>query len=757
MSRLGRTGLRVLGMGGLALAVCLPVWVLSSGDLNNAAAWANVLALPVAVLGIVLTAAGATKSDARTRAERAGPRVPPTSVYQVWAVPTPVLTFTGRPRELKKMAQAALAGNAVALVGMAGAGKTQLAAYYAHQTRRSFDLGWWIPAEDRMSVLTSLALLADRLGVGSKDGEVAAKQAIQALSARGRWLLIYDNAAKVSDLTGWVPSGPGTVVITSRDPGWDQLALRVDVAPFEAAAAAKFLCQRTGDGNQAAAAAVAGELGGLPLALEQAAAYCVTSGVTLEGYQARYRNGRARLLAAGASQHQSPVWVTLQLAVAKASRQDYAAVDLLMVLALLAEAADIPRSFLSPNRRALPRRLAAVILDPIRLDATIMVLRRLSLVTVERDVLRIHPLIQSIMRERVVEARRERWSGLPVRCIRWLCGDTATFWSIERWVACAADLLLGAMPEDPEDPRTWDEWAMLLPHASALLDRIDEQSMHAKGTGELGLRVGRYLWRRGQYGAARDLLTRVVSVLSKEMGASHPSTLSAMNILALVLSDLGESSGAGELYRQVLRVRRITLGAEHVDTLASINNLACHLRTQSDLTAAHDLHRESLAIRRRVLGEEHPKTLISMDNLALVLSDLGEFSAAEAMHRQAVSGYERVLGEDHPRTLEAMDNLAATLRRSGELAPAKELYQKAYDGRSRALGKEHPDTLISLHNLASLLMELGELRAASGFLRQVSDLRRRALGMDHPDTLASQADLDASLRDPDAASDTSSA
>ena len=48
--------------------------------------------------------------------------------------------------------------------------------------------------------------------------------------------------------------------------------------------AAGFLVSRTGDPDRQAAADLAGELGGLPLALEQAAAYMQATGDTLAGY-----------------------------------------------------------------------------------------------------------------------------------------------------------------------------------------------------------------------------------------------------------------------------------------------------------------------------------------------------------------------------------------------------------------------------------------------------------------------------------------
>ena len=94
------------------------------------------------------------------------------------------------------------------------------------------------------------------------------------------------------------PAGPGRVLITSRDQIWPPgQALEVPVLDSEVAA--EFLAGRTGDPDRGAALELARELGGLPLALEQAAAYVQASGDTLAGYLASFRQRRPDLLGRG--------------------------------------------------------------------------------------------------------------------------------------------------------------------------------------------------------------------------------------------------------------------------------------------------------------------------------------------------------------------------------------------------------------------------------------------------------------------------
>ena len=80
------------------------------------------------------------------------------------------------------------------------------------------------------------------------------------------------------------------MLITSQNPHWPGPAMDVPVLAPDVAAG--FLINRTGDPDRTAARDLAGMLGGLPLALEQAAAYIQATGMTLAGYLPLFRDRR---------------------------------------------------------------------------------------------------------------------------------------------------------------------------------------------------------------------------------------------------------------------------------------------------------------------------------------------------------------------------------------------------------------------------------------------------------------------------------
>ena len=210
---------------------------------------------------------------------------------------------------------------AQALHGLGGVGKTQLMLEYAHRYQADYDLIWWIVAETPGAIPAGLAVLAPRLGLVDDTTQVAdqeelAAAVLEALRQRARWLLVFDNVPDRQQLAPYLPQGDGQVLITSRHPVWGGTAQPVKVDTFTRAESLAFLTQRTGSQDQTTAGALAEELGDLPLALEQAAAYMEQTPMSLPEYLGLFRRRRAELLGRGdPTAYQGTVDTTWQLAI----------------------------------------------------------------------------------------------------------------------------------------------------------------------------------------------------------------------------------------------------------------------------------------------------------------------------------------------------------------------------------------------------------------------------------------------------------
>ena len=199
-------------------------------------------------------------------------------------------------------------------------------------------VAWQFAAEDATVLATGFGELAAHLGARSlvdvRD-PVASVHAVLA-TFPVPWLLLFDNAEDLASVAAFLPpAGPGRVLITSQNPQWPGRAM--DIPVLDPDVAAGFLISRTGDPDRSAARDLADVLGGLPLALEQAAAYIQATGMTLAGYLSLFRDRAADLLARGqAAGHPATMAATLGLALSRLGDEAPPAAGLLQLLAYLA-------------------------------------------------------------------------------------------------------------------------------------------------------------------------------------------------------------------------------------------------------------------------------------------------------------------------------------------------------------------------------------------------------------------------------------
>jgi hypothetical protein len=220
----------------------------------------------------------------------------------IWNVPTRNPGFTGRDGLLTAVRERLLAGDRAvvqALRGMGGVGKTQLAAEYAHRFAGTYDLAWWVNAEQGGLIGDQFAALGAALGcIEAGAGHEAVRAAVLAgLRERGRWLLVFDNAQDPADVTPWLPGGSGHVLITSRERGWEEVAAPVEVDVLARAESVALLQARVTGLAREDAGRLAADLGDLPLGIAQAAGFMAWTGMPAGDYAELLRTRAGQLLA----------------------------------------------------------------------------------------------------------------------------------------------------------------------------------------------------------------------------------------------------------------------------------------------------------------------------------------------------------------------------------------------------------------------------------------------------------------------------
>jgi hypothetical protein len=401
----------------------------------------------------LVTATVTSSEELKTRLLHALLHITPTST-RVWNIPARSVQFTGR-EELLANLRDALHSDRLAVMqavhGMGGVGKTTTALEYAHRFADDYDIAWWIPSENTTLIPDRLVDLARALDLAapSDQADVAIPRLFGHLRQRDRWLTIFDNAENPSDLTSYLPTGAGQVIITSRNPNWSGIAIPLEVQEFTRTESIQALRARVPQLTDADADHLAESLGDLPLAVDQASALLAETGMAVSVYLALLTERAHEVLANSAV----PVSVAASWAVAfdRLASDNPAALQLLTLMAWLAPE-PVPLTLLTEHTDQLPVALAEITADPLALARVISALRRHAMVRTPSDGLLLHRIPGALLRARTQCDEFDVGSG---------------------WIAVVVRLLRASAPKDPwNDPAVWPIWRKFLPHVLARLSHF---------------------------------------------------------------------------------------------------------------------------------------------------------------------------------------------------------------------------------------------------------------------------------------------
>ncbi|MEU6708027.1 FxSxx-COOH system tetratricopeptide repeat protein [Streptomyces wuyuanensis] len=698
---------------------------------------------------------------------RPGPRYP-ADTPEVWGgVPRRNTRFTGRESLLNSayhaLQDAGPGAGVVTLHGMSGVGKTQLAAEYVYRFGSEYDVVWWVSAEKRVTYRQKLAELAPALGLstGAEYGERlrAVRDALRRGEPYQRWLLVLDGADEPEHIWDLVPTGPGHVLITSRNPEWSEHNSNLlEVRVYDREESVAFIRRRAPRLTHTEADQLAAALEDLPLLLDQTAGWLNDSDMSVDEYIELLEGGIDQDVVKVSADFPLAFQTAWSILLNKLRETVPESVDLLRLCTFFAPGSVPVRLLKEMPSGTMPESLSGLMNDPLLWNRAIAQLRQYSVVRLEShesladeasasgESLYLHRMVHQIVRK-----------DMPER-------NAAEFVEVVRRA------LAGADPGRPTDTRLWPRYAEITPH----LKYADALASEDPAVHTLVLNCLRYMYLSGEYRAGIKLGERAMAAWRALLGETHPRIwdlsyhyanllravgdyagteaieraaadhlrnergpddlehLRAAGGLAADLRGLGRYEEALELSQWILDAYRELLGEQDSRTLNAQNNMAMSLRLLGRYGESLELNRRTLEARRQLLRPRHNWTLYSEINYATDLRLLGRYHEAESLQAQSVRVHRLVLGRDNPQTLRAEHNLALCHYRMGERAKAEEMFTRILERAERVLGEADPLTVMFSASQCCFAREHGDIDQARDISARVVAVYSEMLGEGHP-------------------------
>ncbi|MBN3898671.1 MAG: tetratricopeptide repeat protein [Nostoc sp. NOS(2021)] len=641
----------------------------------------------------------------------------------------PFEKFVGREAELEELHQKLQTSQQVAIVavaGMGGVGKTELATQYAKQHLQNYQGGvCWLSAQGidvRIQILRFFELKFNR--IAPDDWELAdrLKYCWQNWQ-QGEVLLVFDN---VTDYKKQVqpylpPESPRFKILLTTRQGFDRTLPQLPLGVLKPLAAMKLLKSLVDRERLKSEPWVARRickfLGYLPLALELVGRYLDTMpDLSLETLRKRLEKKRL--------EHE---------AVAKAN-------PLMHYEYGVAEAFALSWEQLDENAQKLGCWLSLYALADIPFsvegieddeeqelnEKAIAELRKLHLIQWQsKAIYRLHPLIRQFFQMKLDESSE---------------ADKVKTNFTAQMVKVAKQI--------PPQPNREDIFN-LTPFISHLAEAATHLSQYLSDEDLITpfIRLGWFYKGQGLYQQAEPWYKLCAEVAENRLGLEHPDVVTSLNNLAFLYDSTGRYSEAEPMYHQAFALSKRLLGDNHSNVAASLNNLAALYHSTERYSEAESLFQQALELSQRLLGENHPHVANSLNNLAVLYNSTGRYNEAESLFQQALELRKRLLGDNHLDVAASLNNLAALYRSTGRYSEAETMYQQALALRKSLLGDNHPDVANSLNNLAALYHFTGRYSEVETMYQQALAICERTLGVGHPDTIMVRGNYASFLRE----------
>ena len=602
----------------------------------------------------------------------------------------------------------------IALTGPDGMGKTQIAIEYAYLHRQRYHYVLWVNAFSPETLATDYIQLADLLNTPkdptNQQETIAAVK--QWLGQQNNWLLVCDGVTNPNQLRTFLPETAGLdrghllltmQQVSERDfmQGMLQFVpfVTLQVNLFSQHEGAILLLRRSGllswrarlyeaeEEEAVQAVAIAQELEGMPLALDQAGAYIEQTHVSLLEYSALYRACKENTTASG--REAKVIITTWNLAFQQVQREAPFASDILHLCAFLASNA-IPEEILAADGLSHSDQNTLSSQNP-QSNASLKIISDYALVQrdIQKNTLNIHPLVQQILRSSLEEELRRQWAERAVRAV-------------------------SQVFPSPEGT-AWTVSTRYVEHALSCIKLINHYRFTFLEAAHLLYRLGYYLHQQDEYDEAAKSYREALRIYKLSHEPVEPNIATSLDGLAHIYQDLGEYDQAETLYKQAFDIWRTTFGPFNAETLQALNNLASLYLLEQKYQQSEQYYEWILNIQKQTLGPDDPDVADTLKNLANINKIQGDYQKAEKQYLQALTIREQIFGTEHLNTAEILECLIDLYKLKGQYTQAIEVCQRARSILQTVYTQKHPDTLAILQKLTIVYLLQGQYKRAEEY------------------------------------------
>lgn len=658
---------------------------------------------------------------------------------------------------------------AIALVGIGGAGKTTLARQYARQQKTN--VIWEVNAETKETLSESFEDLADQLSKTDEDkrilmGIIKLKDAtkregkiIQFVKERLRtyqnWLLIYDNVEKFADIQNHFPKDPGCwgqgrVILTTQDNNIEnnkyvnntivinelgtEEKLSLFIKIMNAGGSSSFVNLQNNESKKFLSA-----IPPFPLDISVAAYYLKATNTPYQSYLDKmhkydhnFSNAQERILQEAGDDYTKTRYQIITVSLKHLIDKEQNFKELLFFTCLL-------------DPQNITRDLLLKCKEENIVDEFIHYLKKYSLIVSKNmgsdnssSFFTMHRSTQNIILTYLTNILKLNEDKLLVRSL--------------------ASILERDM-RDATEKEDFAKMKFLLRHAEHFIGQSDFLNNPGKASlsGELGcmyyylchypraqellnlsiselnknltehnakvahflVYLGNIHRRLGDYEKSKQLFEKGIA-LYKKSSKFHTGMARAYGYLGITHQSLGDFEKAKALLEKSLMIHQKS-SKNPIGHAWSLAHLGSVYKNIGDYLTAKNLYEESLQIYKSS-SPYHVGVAWVCKDLGFIYAKLGNTERAKHLLEESLAIYRKHFFEDHIYIANALINLGIFYRETKDFEKAKNLLKKGLVVIEKTYGKVHADTGFVLKEIGRTFLAEGNLKIAEDTMNQAHSL-----------------------------------
>ncbi|KAL8642160.1 MAG: hypothetical protein Q9228_001120 [Teloschistes exilis] len=690
--------------------------------------------------------------------------------------------FVGRQKLLEMIALSFKAQSRVAISGIGGIGKSQIAIEYCYRYKESRPEAHvlWVYGGNIARFYQGYKRIAQRLEIpGWDDPEKSILELVEnwLSNTTGSYLLVIDNADNIEhwwpgkyktggslddplkNLSKYIPDGSDNiqVLITTRDTRVATRLVRkgepIAVEPMSSEEAKVLFLSKLGreaaDSEKAEIQQLLKELDNLPLAVSQAAAFIEESKISIKKYTDTLQGeGAEEYLNEELNDSRRDeesvncVFRTWKISYEQIKRQQVRAAELLCLLAML-------------DRQSVSRSLLKV----PEVTTSLNVLMSFNLVTARAgaESFQIHRLVQRFVQHSLQrDNEMQKWQEIALACV---ANDYPTEIGVAEWPVCDAFAphvhVLTAYNYQTKKARL--DLAHLLCWAAdfdiergmykqALQRASESLRIFRELAFERDQRLAAATWLCGRlryYQAQRSSDLDVAAELLQE--ALRISTYPSLNFaesafeLAHLNYDRGNKDACLEMGKASFECWKELEGPDSVRTLDNMHDYALELAMLGHEERGIAIWEEILERCPASNASKETKTVYTYRSMASIAEFRGDAAMAEILYSQLITLGEAMYHSEHVHLFDYRLSHAEQMMRQGKLREAAQLSRAILASCKNNF--EWQITSCSLQTVAECCRLKACYSFEEGFRLSALELHEKKLGRHHRDTINAQEAL----------------